>query len=298
MPAFLADSGMPLWNELRTSNFAASVNFYQGLFGWMVETQATPGYGLALSNGLPVAGIIDAGNDVSPQWMTAFYAPDLTVTYRQALQYGATDPATTDADAIEGAGDGDAATREPQVIDGPRGRMVPLVDPAGAPIALIHPPAEPFAAAGEAGTPMWHELTAVGASDQAGRDKVFDFYANVCDWDLMVQGEGDEQIATAVVDGAPFASVWFPTTKETEQLGAGRAGVSRWSTFFGVHDAQAAADYTEHNGGSVLVAPSDSPLGRMLVIQDPGGAYLTLVEAPEVEEETVHEGDNIFDSLG
>jgi predicted enzyme related to lactoylglutathione lyase len=57
---------------------------------------------------------------------------------------------------------------------------------------------------------------------------------------------------------------------------------SHWHVYFGVTDADATVAKASDLGGSVLVPPFDTPVGRMAVIGDPQGAVFSIVQqAPQ-----------------
>jgi uncharacterized protein len=51
---------------------------------------------------------------------------------------------------------------------------------------------------------------------------------------------------------------------------------SHWLVYFGVDDLDGAAAEVESAGGTMMVAPTDVPGGRILVAQDPQGAFFAL----------------------
>ena len=65
--------------------------------------------------------------------------------------------------------------------------------------------------------------------------------------------------------------------------GVGRAGYfggeeapSRWRIYFGVKDADAAAQRVRELGGTIVVEPIDCTFGRMVEVADPYGARFLL----------------------
>ena len=51
---------------------------------------------------------------------------------------------------------------------------------------------------------------------------------------------------------------------------------SHWLVYFGTDDVDAAAGQIGSQGGTVMVEPRDVPGGRILVAQDPQGAFFAL----------------------
>jgi predicted enzyme related to lactoylglutathione lyase len=59
---------------------------------------------------------------------------------------------------------------------------------------------------------------------------------------------------------------------------------SNWSVYFAVEDCDASAKKVKSLGGTVLMPPSDIPrVGRFAAVQDPQGAYLTVIQLANPE---------------
>ena len=57
---------------------------------------------------------------------------------------------------------------------------------------------------------------------------------------------------------------------------------NHWHVYFGTDDADATAAKAAELGGTVIVAPFDTPVGRMAVISDPQGAVFSIIKtAPQ-----------------
>jgi hypothetical protein len=57
---------------------------------------------------------------------------------------------------------------------------------------------------------------------------------------------------------------------------------NHWHVYFGAADADATAARAAELGGSVLVEPFDTPVGRMAVLGDPQGAVFSIIQqAPQ-----------------
>jgi uncharacterized protein len=57
---------------------------------------------------------------------------------------------------------------------------------------------------------------------------------------------------------------------------------NHWHVYFGVADADATVAKATELGGSVLVPPFDTPVGRMAVIADPQSAVFSIIQqAPQ-----------------
>jgi predicted enzyme related to lactoylglutathione lyase len=112
------------WNELRTHDLDAAVEFYAAVLGWgtaAYETGGGPRYLTAQVNGTDVAGMMDTAgtgipDEVPSHWLTYFAVEDCDATIAKAESLGGTVTAPA--------------------IDTPQGRMAWLADPYGAQFAV------------------------------------------------------------------------------------------------------------------------------------------------------------------
>ncbi|MEX3504773.1 VOC family protein [Corynebacterium sp. LK2510] len=260
MPAFEAMEGMPYWQDLATSDTQKSTYFYSKLLGWDISADA---YRIARTSGLPVAGFIPQLDDatMTDAWVIYFFTRDLG----------------RDLGGVEKLGGTVLARAEVSL-----GEMSLCADPAGAVFGLIQPAGEDqFVAAGEPGTPVWHEYVGVDKAKEC-----IDFYAELFDWEVSVT----DGYYTALREGAPFLGMRDESGREELE---GMAGF--WELYMGVADARAAAQTAAELGGEVLVAPEQHPFGVLSVIGDSTGATLTVctVDAPVADD--LSEAESILD---
>lgn len=265
MPAFEAVPGMPYWIDLSTSDIAKSAHFYSTVLGWEI-TEVNDGYRMARVQGLPVAGFIEQqGESTIPDtWVTYFLSDDLEATATQITELGG------------------RILAQPTEVH--LGRILLAVDTAGSLFGVIEPGSEEsFVAAGEPGTPVWHELTTVTKYPEA-----VDFYRELLGWTTSTLGKDSEAgYTTALVDGAAFAGVFDAAGQFPPQV------PSFWQSYLGVLDVEAAVLKAGEVGGEVIREPWDSEFGRMAIIADSTGATLTLCEVAE----PVFEGSESDDLL-
>lgn len=266
MPAFQAEAGMPYWLDLTTSDPAKSAHFYSQLLGWEIKEEvADSDYRIARVQGLPVAGFIRQPEQAPfpDTFITYFLAPDLDDTLAKIRAAGG---------RILG---------EP--TEAQLGRMAIVVDTAGSMFGLIAPRGEEsFVAAGEPGTPVWHENTVV-----SNYDKTVDFYREVLEWDTTAMAQDDDfRYTTAMAGGGAFAGLFGAEGQFPPQV------PSFWQSYLGVLDIDAAVARVPELGGEIIREPWDSQFGRMAIIADSTNATLTLCEVAE----PVVEGDE-SDSL-
>lgn len=267
MPAFEAVGGMPYWIDLSSSDPRKSSYFYSKLLGWEIsqERDDSP-YLIARKEGLPVAGIIPHDGAMPETWVTYFLADDLTALHHRASELGG------------------RALGEITPVQ--LGQMAVLADAAGGLFGLIEPAGEDsFVAAGEPGTPVWHEFTATGKFSDA-----IDFYHELLDWEIATVSAGEDyDYATALTDGSAFAGLRNSEGQFPPQV------PSFWQSFLGVADVGLAARQAEELGGEVIREPFDAEFGRLTLISDSTGATVMLCEVDEpVEEDDLSEADSVL----
>jgi predicted enzyme related to lactoylglutathione lyase len=249
--------GTPNWVDLQTTDPAAAKDFYTGLFGWTYDDQEMPEgggvYSLAKLGDRMVAAIAPQAPE-----MAAAGAPPMWNTYI------AVDDVDAAAAKVEAAG-GQVAMQPSDIMDA--GRMAFVMDPCGAGVALWQAGNHIGATlVNEPGTVTWNELI---TSDPA----VTKFYEQVLGMttSTMDMGQGEYTLFHA---GGQMVGGSTPPQME---------GIpNHWHTYFAVDDADATAGKATELGGGVLVAPFDTPVGRMAVVCDPQGATFTVMKpAPQ-----------------
>jgi uncharacterized protein len=140
-----APLGAPCWIDLASSEVERAQDFYGAVFGWTFE-YAGPEYGgyiNAAKDGRPVAGLMAN----RPEFAT----PDNWATYFHTADINATVSAVTAA--------GGASCMGPMEVPA-KGYMSLATDPSSASFGLWQPlEHHGFEVIGQAGTPVWHQLT-------------------------------------------------------------------------------------------------------------------------------------------
>jgi uncharacterized protein len=249
--------GTPNWVDLQTTNQDAAKAFYSGLFGWTYDDQPMPQgpvYSMAMLGGHPVAAIAPQ----SPE-LAAAGAPAMWNTYL------AVDAVDETVGKVEAAG-GKVATAPFDIMDA--GRMAFVIDPAGAAVALWQASQHIGATmVNEPGTLSWNELITSDPGDVK-------FYTDVLGLTTSTMDMGGGQEYTLFEAAG-------------QQVGGSMAppmpGIpNHWQVYFAVDDADATAAKATELGGTVQVAPFDSPVGRMAVLGDPQGAVFSIIKlAPQ-----------------
>jgi len=240
--------------DLQTTDQAAAKAFYGGVFGWTYDDQpmdAGAVYSIAKIGDGQVAAIAPQ----SPE-LKAAGAPAMWNTY---LAVDSVDDAT----ARVAAAGGTVAMEPFDVMDA--GRMSFVMDPSGAPVALWQANQHIGATlVNEPGTVTWNELI-------TDNPAAVSFYEQVLGVTTTAMDMGEGKYTMFQVGGKEVGGMTPPQM----------AGVpNHWHVYFAVADADATAAKIKQLGGSVMVEPFDTPIGKMAVAADPQGAVFSLFQAP------------------
>ena len=245
--------GTPNWVDLQTSDQDDAKRFYGGLFGWTYDDQPMPQgpvYSMAQIDGDNVAAIAP-----QPPDMAAAGVPPMWNTY---IAVDSVDDAVARAEAAGGR----VAMPAFDVMDA--GRMAFLLDPGGAPVGLWQAGRHIGATrVNEPNAVVWNELITADPAGSAG------FYQQVAGITTSVMEMGDDKYTMFEVSGQPVGGTTPPQMPGVP---------NHWHVYFSVADADATAAKAAELGGSVLVAPFDTPVGRMAVLSDPQGAAFSVMQ--------------------
>jgi predicted enzyme related to lactoylglutathione lyase len=251
--------GVPSWVDVTSPDVDASAVFYGGLFGWEHVTGENPeetgGYGMFTKDGKLVAGIGPLQSpEQPPVWNTYINVDDADEVVAKAQEAG-----------------GQIAMGPIDVMDA--GRMAFLIDTTGAFVGIWQPGKHHGAElVRDPGTLGWNEL----ATRDTEAAKAF--YPAVFGWE-PVAWEGTGPYTVWNVDGESVGGLMGMDDRWPPEV------PSHWMTYFMVEDADDAAAKVEELGGTVPVAPFDTPgVGRIAVLHDPHGAAFSVL-APNPPEE-------------
>jgi predicted enzyme related to lactoylglutathione lyase len=246
--------GTPSWVDLQTTDQAGAKAFYGGIFGWSYDDQpmdAGAVYSIAKIGDAQVAAIAPQ----SPE-LKAAGAPPMWNTYL------AVDSADEAAAKVGPAG-GTVAMEPFDVMDA--GRMAFVMDPSGAAVAFWQ--ANQHIGAGlvnEPGTVIWNELI-------TNDPKAVPFYEDVLGVTTTTVDVGANKYTMFQVAGKEVGGTMPPMMEGVP---------NHWHVYFSVADTDATAAKIKELGGSVMVEPFDTPIGKMAVVADPQGAVFSLFQAP------------------
>lgn len=245
-------AGMPCWTDLQADDVAAAKEFYRQLFGWDYDDRPTPtgdSYALALI-GSDVVAAIAPKSPMQP--------PDAPAAWSSYLAVDSVEAALTAAGAHGGK------VLAPATDIPGSGRMAFVADPAGIPIGLWQAGGRIGAdRVNEPGALVWNELS----TDQLAI--ATPFYAAVAGLVANTARFGDADYTTLTLDGRSVAGTTRPARPEL---------ADRWLSWFGVADAERAAENARQAGGTVLIEPAPSPAGIAVTLRDPQGAVFGVLQ--------------------
>jgi uncharacterized protein len=238
------------WTDLPTSDPDDAKRFYTELFGWEVDDQPIPEeagggvYTMLQKDGKNVAALFKAG-----EGMPTFWGSYVTVDSADATAARATDL-------------GGTLIAEPfDVMD--VGRMATIQDPTGAILSVWEPH-------GSIGASLVNVPGALTLNQLSTTDtgKAEEFYSALFGW-RTEQVEGGD---------TPYWGIFLGDRVNGGMMGLSPEGgiPSNWMPFFGTSDVDADAGRVGELGGQVMFPPTDVPGGRILVAQDPQGAFFGL----------------------
>ena len=238
------------WTDLGTTEADAAKSFYASLFGWEYDDMpAGEGmtYSMARLGDHTVAALYGMQQQgVPPYWLAYVTVDSADEAVERAKELG--------ANVIQGPLD---------VFDA--GRMAVLGDPAGAVFAVWEPRQNIGATlVNDAGSMCLNQLNTTDA------DGAKEFYSGLFGWRI-------EEIESP---GAPYFSI-----HNGDALGGGmmpmpegQGAPPHWLVYFTSPDLDAHAAQIRELGGTIVLEPMPIPSGRILVAQDPQGAFFALFE--------------------
>jgi predicted enzyme related to lactoylglutathione lyase len=245
--------GTPSWVDLASPDMEASAAFYGGLFGWeAVETgpvEETGGYRMLQLGGRNVGGLGPVQAEGQPaMWTTYVSVSDAEATAERVR---------------EGGGQ---VVMEPFDVLG-AGRMAVLSDAVGAVLAVWQPQSHHGAdVVNEPGALCWNELAARDV-EAAKR-----FYRTVFDWQGDTSAYGNTSYTEWKLAGRTVGGMIEMNEDWPREVPA------HWMVYFAVDDTDEAAARAAEHGGKVPVEPTDTPVGRFAVLNDPQGAVFSIIK--------------------
>lgn len=243
--------GTPSWFDLMTSDAAAARDFYGAVLGWTYEVGGpeTGFYAMAMKDGQPVAGIGQKPADAP--WPSAW-----SVYF---------DTVDVDASVAHARALGGAVVMPPMdVMD--VGRMAILSDPTGAVFGLWQ--ARLHKGAGrihEHGTPAWCEVNTRDA------DAASAFYSALMGLEIQRLENPKTTYYALCRDEIRCCGV-LQMNEEWGDL------PPHWMAYFAVDNADEARERAQSAGGTSPCPNFDTPYGRIVIVIDPTGAAVSLIQ--------------------
>lgn len=234
------------WTDLATPDAQASKEFYGGLFPWEYTDNPIPDdgvYVMATIGGRAAAAMFET-SERHPAWASYVTVDDVDAETARAGELGAT------------------VFAEPfDVMD--VGRMSTIQDPTGAVFCLWQ--ARTSIGAEIVNGPGALSLNQLNTSDPEAAER---FYGELFGWRFESVGDADNPYF-GIYRGERVNGGMMP-------LPPGAPMPSHWLAYFGIDDLDAAAGQIGSAGGTLMVEPLEVPGGRILVAQDPQGAFFAL----------------------
>jgi predicted enzyme related to lactoylglutathione lyase len=241
------EQGTFSWTDLATPDAQASKDFYGGLFPWDYTDEPLPEggvYVMARIGGRAAAAMFET-TERHPAWASYVTVDDVDAATQRAGELGAT-----------------VFAQPFDVMDA--GRMSTIQDPTGAVFCLWQARASIGAEIVNAHGAL--SLNQLNTSDPEAAER---FYADLFGW-RFEKVPDTETPYWGIYRGERLNGGMMP-------LPPGAPMPSHWLVYFGIDDLDPAAGQIGSAGGTMMVEPRDVPGGRILVAQDPQGAFFALV---------------------
>lgn len=252
------EAGCIVWHDLLTNDIAGARHFYAELLGWEYQVEhasdcvwqaGEADYPLIIAHGEAHGGFVEAGQNVSPQWVAYAQVEDVNTIAAQAKALGAT------------------IARAPFDVPGV-GRSAVLRDPQGATICP-HAPTHGFPP--PYGTFLWDELV----TDDPEPARVF--YSQLFGWktaDIKIP-----QMRNYTLFGGAGGT---DLSGAVEQLSGSTVNRSTWVTYLATGDVDTAIAKARKLGASLCIVVDNRPhMGRCAVLKDPTSAIFGLLAPDE-----------------
>ena len=238
------------WTDLGTTDADAAKSFYASLFGWEYDDMPA-GEGMTYSMARLGDHTVAAMYGMQQQGMPPYWLAYVTVE-------SADDAAGRAKDL------GANVIQEPlDVFDA--GRMAVLADPAGA-VFAVWEPRENIGATlvNDVGSMCLNQLNTTDP------DGAKEFYSGLFGW----------RIEAIDSPGAPYFSIHNGDAMNGGMMPMpeGQGAPPHWLVYFTSPDLDAHAAQIRELGGTIVLEPMPIPSGRILVAQDPQGAFFALFE--------------------
>ena len=249
--------GQFCWAELVSQDINDAVQFYGKVLGWSKAdlNQSCDDHLPHVQfevNGQPVGGLIQMADSLKDAklpsvWNTYVCVDDLDASVARAQQLGG----TVTCEAMDA---------------GEHGRIAFIASPVGSVIGLWQRGSHGGEAVrGDVGAVCWNELT----TKDAASAKVF--YGTLFNWSFepYAGNEADYDVIKSS-DGEQIGGIMQMTPEWGDVP-------SHWTVYFRVDAVDAVTASVQRCGGTVVVPPFDTPVGRISVLADNQGAGFNVI---------------------
>ena len=249
--------GRFFWYELVTVDRERAKRFLSEVFGWEGQDAPVPGGGTYTSfvaGGGFLCGLVQMHpsrhwDQLPAHWMAYVAVSNLTAAIGRTQRFGG--QIMTQPVEIEGVG-------TYQIIRDPAGAHLTLIE-AQQDLLVDDPQVE--------GQIVWNELTS------RRPDLVRPFYRALFDWVSQDAGSSFPYEFFSLRDDNVAGLLGMETP-------AYQTMPSQWNHYFGVSHIDSLLSKVENARGKVVVPPLDvDGVGRIAIVQEPGGAPLTLLQS-------------------
>jgi uncharacterized protein len=240
------EHGVPSWIAGAHADPDRAAAFYTELFGWDAERRGD--HLVCTLRGRDVAGFV-RGDE--PAWRTNVWVESADETAERAQAAGG------------------SVVSAPFDLEGV-GRSAVLADPAGAVFTVSEP--DPHRGAQVVNEPGAWAMSALSTPDPEAAKA---FYGAVFGWETDTFPVGDAEFILWRLPGFEGGEPQQPVPADVVAVGA-PGEQPRWDVDLWVEDPDATAEKTARLGGTVLMGPMDTPMGRRAVLADPQGGTFSV----------------------
>jgi len=240
------EHGVPSWIAGAHPQPAQAAAFYTELFGWQADPRGE--HLVCTLRGRDVAGFVQ-GEDAA--WRTNVWVE------------------STDETAERATAAGGSVVTAPFDLPGV-GRTAVLADPAGAVFTVSEP--DPHRGAQVVNEPGAWAMSALATPDLEGAKA---FYGAVFGWETETFAAGDIEATLWRLPGFVGGEPQQPVARDVVAVAA-PGDAPRWDVDLWVADPDAVAAKAAELGGSVVMPPTDTPMGRRAILADPQGATFSI----------------------
>lgn len=257
-PAAQPVHGTFAWADLVSPDLEVSKRFYAGLFGWepaSLPDHPASDYTLFTLDGARVAGLVPMSPGMKDQGVPSRWVSYVLVDDLDAV-----------VERVEGLG-GAVPLPATDVVDS--GRMAMIQDPSGSSVSL-------WQAAKHVGAERLHDPGCMTWNELLTRDPdaARDFFAELLGWEFRtIDTGGRGTYEMALVGDRRVGGIMAMPPEVPDDV------PPHWDVYFAVDDVDGVAERAAGLGGSVPMAPTTIPVGRLALIADPGGATFTIYRA-------------------